>query len=172
MPAVDAHKIRNVSVIGHRGTGKTSLTEAILFSAGAINRLGTVEQGTTVADWDEDEKKRQLSISASLCNFNWQDHVINCFDTPGDPSFHADSIASLRVVEGAVMVMNAAAGLEVQHERLWAHCEENNVSRVIFVNMIDRERADFEAAVAQLQESFGSPRRDKLRTISVPPTEV
>lgn len=155
MPAVDPAKIRNVAVIGHRGTGKTSLTEALLFSSGAVNRQGSVAQGTTVADWDEDEKKRQLSISASLCHFNWRDRSVNLFDTPGDPSFHADTIASLRVVEGALMVLNAAAGVEVQHERLWTQCEEHSVSRIIFVNMMDRERADFAAAVDQLQESFG-----------------
>lgn len=155
MPAVDPAKIRNVAVIGHRGTGKTSLVEAILFGSGAINRIGTVEQGTTVADWDEDEKKRQHSISASLCHLTWRDRNINLFDTPGDPSFHADTIASLRVVEGAIVAVNAALGVEVQHERLWKHCEDNGVSRLIYVNMMDRERADFAAAVEQLQESFG-----------------
>lgn len=155
MPAVEPGKIRNVAVIGHRGTGKTSLTEAMLFGTGTINRQGAVEPGTTVADWDEDEKKRQLSISASLCHFDWHDHSFNLFDTPGDPSFHADTLACLRVVEGAIVVMNAAVGLEVQHERLWNVCEENSVSRLIFVNMMDRERADFAAAVEQLAESFG-----------------
>ncbi|MDO8736916.1 MAG: elongation factor G [Thermoleophilia bacterium] len=156
MPAADPSKIRNVAVIGHRGTGKTSLTEAILFTSGAINRQGSVEQGTTVADHDEDEKKRQMSISASLCNLEWRDRHINLLDTPGDPSFHADTIASLRVVEGAIVAVNAAVGVEVQHERLWKHCEDNNVSRLVFVNMMDRERADFLAAVEQLSESFGS----------------
>ncbi|MCL4472482.1 MAG: elongation factor G [Actinobacteria bacterium] len=155
MPAADPSKIRNVAVIGHRGTGKTSLTEAILFSSGAVNRQGTVEQGTTVADHEEDEKKRQMSISASLCHLSWRERNINLLDTPGDPSFHADTIAALRVVEGAVVAVNAAVGVEVQHERLWKHCEDNGVSRMIFVNMMDRERADFTAAVEQLQESFG-----------------
>jgi len=156
MPAADPSKIRNVAVIGHRGTGKTSLTEAILFTSGAVNRRGTVEQGTTVADHDEDEKKRQMSISASLCHLNWRDRNINLLDTPGDPSFHADTIASLRVVEGAIVAVNATVGVEVQHERLWKHCEDNGVSRLVFVNMMDRERADFLAAVEQLSESFGS----------------
>lgn len=155
MPAADPSKIRNVAVIGHRGTGKTSLTETILFSSGAVNRRGTVEQGTTVADHDEDEKKRQMSISASLCHLSWRDRNINLLDTPGDPSFHADTIASLRVVEGAIVVVSATVGVEVQHERLWKHCEDNNVSRLVFINMMDRERADFTAAVKQLQESFG-----------------
>ncbi len=155
MPAVDPAKIRNVAVIGHRGTGKTCLTEAILFTSGAVNRQGTIEQGTTVADHDEDEKKRQLSISASVCHTTWRNRNINIIDTPGDPSFHADTIASLRVVEGALVVVGAPMGLEVQHERLWKQCEENGVSRVIYVNMMDRERADFYAALEQMQEAFG-----------------
>jgi elongation factor G len=155
MPAVDPAKIRNVAVIGHRGTGKTCLTEAILFTSGAVNRQGTIEQGTTVADYDEDEKKRQLSISASVCHTTWRNRNINIIDTPGDPSFHADTIASLRVVEGALVVVGAPMGLEVQHERLWKQCEENGASRVIYVNMMDRERADFYAALEQMQEAFG-----------------
>lgn len=155
MPAADPSKIRNVALIGHRGTGKTSLAEAMLFTAGAVNRQGTIEQGSTVADYDDDEKKRQLSISASLCHLAWRDRNINLLDTPGDPSFHADTIASLRVVEGAVVTVNASSGLEVQHERLWNHCEENGVGRAVFVNMMDRERADFPGVVTQLQESFG-----------------
>ncbi len=155
MPAVDVARIRNIAVIGHRGTGKTSLTESFLFKAGVINRQGTIEQGTTVADFEDDEKKRQHSISAAICNLNWNEHLLNLIDTPGDPSFHADSIAAMRVVEGAVVVVGAPSGVEVQHERLWSHCEQNSVGRVIFVNMMDRERADFAAAVEQLQESFG-----------------
>lgn len=155
MPALEPSKIRNVALIGHRGTGKTSLAEALLFSSGAINRLGVIEQGSTVADYDEDEKKRQLSISVSLCHFSWRDRFINLLDTPGDPSFHADTFAALRVVEGAIVAVNGSIGLEVQHERLWSHCEDNSVGRLVFVNMMDRERADFHAAVSQIQESFG-----------------
>lgn len=155
MPALDPSKIRNVAVIGHRGTGKTSLTEIMLFASGAVNRQGTIEQGSTVADYEEDEKRRQHSISAAICHLDWDNRNLNIIDTPGDPSFHADTIASLRVVEGAVVVMNAAAGLEVQHERLWKHCEDNHIGRIVMVNMMDRERADFLACVGQLQESFG-----------------
>src|SRR5438874_11115546 len=104
MPAVDPGKIRNVAVVGHRGTGKTSLVEAMLFQAGATNRLGEVEQGTTVSDWDEDEQAREMSISASLCHLEWQDRKINLVDTPGEPSFQGDASAALRVVEGALGV--------------------------------------------------------------------
>lgn len=155
MPSVDPAKIRNVAVIGHRGTGKTSLTESLLFSAGEINRLGTIDQGSTVADYEEDEKTRQHSISASICNLTWEDRKVNLLDTPGDPSFQADTVTSLHIVEGAIMVVSAPDGVEVQHERLWNNCVENNVSRLVFINMMDRERANFEDTLAQLQDCFG-----------------
>src|SRR5882724_7469206 len=91
-----ADQIRNVALVGHRGTGKTSLFEALLFEAGAINRLGTVVDGSTVSDADEDEKARQMSISAALASFEWKDRKINLLDTPGDPSFVADALGALR----------------------------------------------------------------------------
>src|SRR6202035_959549 len=100
-------KIRNVAVVGHRGTGKTSLVEALLFQAGATNRLGTVEYGSTVSDWDDDEQRRQMSLSASICNLEWQGRKINLIDTPGDAGFQGDAIAALRVVEGALFTVSA-----------------------------------------------------------------
>src|SRR5437763_14175519 len=136
-------KIRNVAIVGHRGTGKTSLLEAMLFQAGAINRRGTVEAGTTVADWDEDEQRRQLSLAASLAHLEWQGRKINLIDTPGDSGFQADTITSLRVVEGALVVASAVMGVEVNTARAWSRAEELGLSRVVFVNMLDRERADF-----------------------------
>ena len=92
-----ADRIRNVALVGHRGSGKTSLHEALLFEAGATNRLGTVEAGSTVADWDDEEQKRQMSLAASLCHVDWKSRKINLIDTPGDPGFQGDAIASLRV---------------------------------------------------------------------------
>src|SRR5213075_3072725 len=136
-------KIRNVAVVGHRGTGKTSLVEAMLFQAGATNRLGTVEAGSTVSDWDEDEQRRQMSLAASLCHLEWAGLKINLIDTPGDAGFQGDAIAALRVVEGALFVVSAVMGVEVQTARHWARAEEADLSRVVFVNMLDRERADF-----------------------------
>src|SRR3989440_48950 len=112
-------KIRNVAVTGHRGTGKTSLVEAMLFQAGAINRLGTVEGGTTTSDWDEDEQRRQMSLASSLCHLEWQERKINLIDTPGDPGFGGDTVAALRVVEGALVVASAVMGVEVQTNRVW-----------------------------------------------------
>jgi elongation factor G len=154
VPASEPSKIRNVAVVGHRGTGKTSLLEAILFQAGATNRLGAVEQGTTVADWDEDEHKRQMSLSAAICHAEWQDRKLNLIDAPGDPGFQADGIAALRVVEGALIVLNGVNGVEVQTARLWERCEQLGLSRVLFVNMLDRERADFFTVLEQVREQF------------------
>lgn len=156
MPAVDPSHIRNIAIAGHRGTGKTSLTEAILHAAGAISRRGTVEQGSTVADFEEDERSRGHSLNAALCHATWRDREINLIDTPGDPGFHADTIAALRAVEGAIMVVNATTGPEAQHARLWRQCEDDGTGRIVFINAMDRERADFFGAVARLQESYGN----------------
>jgi elongation factor G len=156
MPAVESGKIRNVAITGHRGTGKTSLVEAMLFQAGAVNRLGTIEQGSTVGDWDEDEQRRQMTISASLAHLEWQGRKINLIDTPGEPSFQGDAIAALRVVEGALIVVSGVMGVEVQTSRVWARAEELGLSRVFFVNMLDRERADFFRVLNALQSSLSS----------------
>src|ERR671930_270005 len=137
MAAFEPGKIRNVAVVGHRGTGKTSLIEAMLFQAGAVNRLGSIEQGSTVADWDEDEQRRQMSLSASLCHLEWQGRKINLIDTPGDPGFQGDALAAVRVVEGALFAVSAVMGVEVQTARLWRRAEEGGLARVLFVNMLD-----------------------------------
>jgi elongation factor G len=129
----------------------------MLFQAGAVNRLGTIEQGSTVGDWDEDEQRRQMTISASLCHLEWQGRKINLIDTPGEPSFQGDTIAALRVVEGALIVVSAVMGVEVQTSRVWARAEELGLARVFFVNMLDRERADFFRVLSALQSSL-SPR--------------
>ncbi len=154
MPAAEPGKIRNVAVVGHRATGKTSLVEAMLFQAGATNRLGSVEQGSTVSDWDEDEQKRQMSLSSSLCHLEWQGRKINLIDTPGDAGFQGDTIAALRVVEGALIAASAVMGVEVQTGRAWNRADELGLSRVVFVNMLDRERADFLRALEQLREQL------------------
>jgi elongation factor G len=156
MAAVEPGKIRNVAVVGHRGTGKTSLVEAMLFQAGATNRLGTIEAGTTVGDWDDDEQRRRMSLSASLAHLEWQGRKINLVDAPGDPGFQGDGVAALRVVEGELFVVSGVMGVEVGTSRMWKRGEEHDLSRVVFVNMLDRERADFfrvfEALRTQLSE--------------------
>src|SRR5436309_10574062 len=151
---IEAGKIRNVAVVGHRGTGKTSLVEALLFQAEKTNRLGTIEGGTTVSDWEEDEHRRQMSLAASLLNLDWQGRKINLIDTPGDTGFQADTVAALRVVEGALVVISGVMGVEVNTARAWGRADELELSRVIFVNMLDRERADFYRALAAVQEQL------------------
>jgi elongation factor G len=151
-----ADRIRNVALVGHRGTGKTSLHEALLYQAGVVNRLGTVVDGTTVSDADEDEKARQMSISAALSSFEWQDRKVNLLDTPGEPSFVADALGALRVCESAIFVVNAVMGAEVTTQRLWQRAEELDIARLLFVNMLDRERADFFRSLESLQAAFGT----------------
>src|ERR1700760_436875 len=150
-----ADRIRNVALVGHRGSGKTSLHEALLFQAGAVNRLGTVVDGTTVSDSDPDEKARQMSISAALSSFEWQERKVNLLDTPGDASFVADALGGLRVCESAVFVVNAVMGVEVHTTRLWQRAEELDLARLVFVNMLDRERADFFRTLDSLKSAFG-----------------
>ncbi len=156
MAVSEPGKIRNVAVVGHRGTGKTSLVEAMLYQSGGVNRLGTVESGTTVSDWDDEEHKRQMTLSASLCHADWQDRKINLMDTPGDAGFQGDAIAALTVADGALVVVSAVMGVEVGTGRVWKRAEEGDLARVVFVNMLDRERADFYRTLAQIQEQLSS----------------
>jgi elongation factor G len=155
MPHKAADRIRNVALIGHRGCGKTSLHEAMLFEAGAINRLGKVEDGSTVSDHEPDEQARKLSIDACVSCFQHDDREINLIDTPGDSSFVADAAAALRAADSAVVVVNGVAGVEVQTERLWQRADAEGLARLVFVNMLDRERADFFAALDSLKAAFG-----------------
>src|SRR4051812_8787770 len=150
-----ADRIRNVALVGHRGSGKTSLHEALMFEAGATTRLGSVADGTTVSDSDEDEKSRGMSISASLASFEWRDSKVNLIDTPGEPSFIADALGALRVCESAIFVVNGVMGVEVSTRRLWERAQELHVARCVYVNMLDRERADFFRALDSLKEAFG-----------------
>jgi elongation factor G len=151
-----ADRIRNVALVGHRGSGKTSLHEALLFEAGATTRLGSVADGTTVSDADEDEKSRGMSISASLASFEWRDVKVNLIDTPGEPSFVADALGALRVCESAIFVINGVMGVEVTTRRLWERAQELGVARLVYVNMLDRERADFFRTLESLKSAFGA----------------
>jgi elongation factor G len=151
-----ADRIRNVALIGHRGSGKTSLHEAMLFEAGAINRLGAVAEGSTVSDYELDEQEREMSIGATLASFEHDGRKINLIDTPGESSFVADVAAPLRICDSAVVVVNAVMGVEVHTERLWHRADAEGLARLVFVNMLDRERADFFRAQDSLKEAFGS----------------
>jgi len=151
-----ADRIRNVALIGHRGSGKTSLCEALLFEAGVVNRLGQVDEGSTVSDFEEDEQERSMSIGASVASFEYSDRKINLIDTPGEPSFVADTLGALRVVDAAVVVVNAVMGVEVHTERLWERADQEGLARLVFVNMLDRERADFFRSLDSLKDAFGA----------------
>jgi elongation factor G len=156
MAHVEPGKIRNVAVIGHRGTGKTSLVEALLYESGTINRLGSVAEKSTVSDHDDEERRREMSISATVTHLEWEGRMINLIDTPGEPSFQADVMSTLRVVEGAIVTVSGVLGVEVGTTRLWKRCDELGLARLVLVNLLDRERADFfqtlEALRSQLSE--------------------
>ncbi|MBI4331825.1 MAG: elongation factor G [Chloroflexi bacterium] len=157
-------QIRNVVLLSHSGAGKTSLTEAMLFSAGVINRLGRVEEGTTVSDYDPDSIKRRISINLSLLPCPWNGSKINMIDTPGYPDFLGEVKAGIRVADAAVTVVCAASGVEVGTELSWGHAEEAKLPRLVLVNKMDRENADFARVLAEIQKKLGK----KCVAIQVP----
>src|SRR5256886_7398612 len=140
---IETAKIRNVGVVGHGGVGKTSLVEALLFTAGAVTRLGKVDDGSTTTDFDPDEVKRKISINTSIAYLDWKGHRVNLVDTPGYGDLIADARAGLRVVDAALVVVDAVAGVQVQTEQVWKFASEYQLPRAIVVNRLDRERADF-----------------------------
>jgi elongation factor G len=148
-------QIRNVALVGHGGAGKTSLAEALLFCAGAINRLGRVEDGSTTTDFDPEEVRRGISLSLALAPFEFGGHKINLLDVPGAPDFVGDVAAALRVADLAVIVVSAVEGIEVQTEAAWRMAAQLELPRMIFVNKLDRERASYERTLEQLREHFG-----------------
>jgi len=148
--------IRNLVLLSHNGAGKTSLSEAILFTTKAITRLGKVDDGTTTSDYDPAEVKHQISINLSVLPCQWKGTKINLVDTPGYSDFVAEVRAATRVSEGAVIVVCAASGVEVGTEQVWTYSQEANLTRLLFVNKMDRENADFYRTVEGLQARFGS----------------
>jgi elongation factor G len=149
-------KIRNVALVGHGGSGKTTLTEALLFCAGVINRQGRVEDGTTTTDFDAEEIKRTISVSTAMAPFEFEGHKINILDTPGYADFTPDTLAAMRVADLAVFVVSAVEGVEVQTELLWKAAADMGLPRMVFINKLDRERASFERTLEELRSSFGA----------------
>lgn len=148
-------EIRNIGIVGHGHAGKTSLVSAMLFDAGATNRLGRVDEGTTVTDYDEDEIARKLTIISSLAYCEWNGTKINILDTPGFAAFILDAKAALRACDSALVVVDAVSGVEVQTEKAWSYADEFGIPRLMVVSKMDRERADFETAVSSITEAFG-----------------
>src|SRR5262250_1879207 len=137
MKVYDATAIRNIALVGHTGSGKTQLASAILTTAGMVNRFGKVDEGTTVTDFDEEEIARKHTLSSSLAYAEWQKAKINIIDTPGFANFLTDARAALRVVEAAVVVVDAVAGVEVQTEKLWGEAAALGLPRIVVVNRMD-----------------------------------
>jgi len=155
MKVYDAPNIRNVAIVGHGGSGKTSLASALLFDAGAVNRLGRVEDGTTVTDFDPDEVERRISLLAAPAFAEWKKSKVNLVDAPGYANFLSEARSALRVADGALVVVDAVAGVEVQTEKVWAMAEEYGLARLIVVNRMDRENASFERSLEGIQAAFG-----------------
>jgi elongation factor G len=156
MPTYGLDNIRNIVLLSHGGAGKTSISEAMLFDAGAINRLGKVDEGSTTSDNDPDEIKRKISINLSLLPCEWRSNKINIIDVPGYTDFVGEMKAGLRVSEGAVIVVCATSGGEVGTEMVWGYCEESKTPRIVFINKMDRENADFAKVVGEIQARLGA----------------
>ncbi len=157
MQQSDPDKIRNVALLSHSGSGKTTLVEAMLFTTGAITRMGNVADGTTTSDYDPEEIKHKISINLTVLPASWKETKLNIVDTPGYPDFVGEVNAALRVCEGAVILVCAASGVEVGTEQVWEHTSRANLPRLIFINKMDRENANFSGTLEQIQNKL-SPR--------------
>jgi elongation factor G len=155
MKVFDAASIRNVALVGHSGAGKTQLISALLLDAGAVNRLGKVDEGTTVTDYDDEAIARKHTLSASLAYVEWNKTKVNLIDTPGMGNFLAEAMAALRVAEAAVVVVDAVGGVQVSTEKTWAAADELQLPRLVVVNRLDRERASLDRTLSSMRETLG-----------------
>jgi len=151
----DIGKKRNIAVIAHGGAGKTSLCDALLSSSGRTKSAGSVDKGTSSFDFEPEEKKRKISISSTLNHYTWNGHRVNIIDTPGYSNFLGDTRNALSIVGGAVVIVSAISGVKVQTERLWSYADEHEISRIAFVNKMDRDRANFFRALDDMEHILG-----------------
>ncbi len=148
--------IRNLALVGHGGTGKTSMADAILHLAKVSSRLGSVDDGTSLFDYDDEEKNRNISIRAAVGSFEWEKHKINMIDTPGYDDFVGDVVVALEAVDAAVLLVDAQSGIEVGASRAWGFAEERKLPTMICINKCDKEHSNFDASYAGIQEVFGA----------------
>ena len=150
----NAKQLRNIALIAHGGSGKTSLAEAMLFNAKATTRLGKVDDSTSNFDFEPEEIKRKATLSTSFHHCNWKKHIINLIDTPGDDNFLSDAKLSLQAADGAIVIIDATSGVKVGTEKVWTFADEQHLPRIVFVNKMDRERADFHKIVEETSRIF------------------
>ena len=155
MEQYETKDIRNVAFVGHGASGKTSLVEGILFKAGATKRLGCVDEGTSVSDFDSEEKERKTTIDSSVLHCNWQGKEINVIDTPGYPDFISGSISALNAVETAIVVIAATSGIQVNTQKMWDIAGDAGLARVIVITKMDGDNVDFPALLDSIQNTFG-----------------
>ena len=154
MKEYSVDRIRNVVLLSHGGAGKTSLAEAMLYNTGTIKRLGKVDEGTTVSDYDPEEIRRHISVNTSLIPCEWRDHKVNLLDTPGYADFVGEMKGATRVADGCIIVVDATSGVEVGTELVWKYADERDLPRLVFINKMDRDNADFGRTLNQLREAF------------------
>ena len=155
MAKYESNYLRNVAIVGHGATGKTSLCESFLFISGKTDRPGKVDDGTSCMDFEPEEQKRHISISAATNFFEWEKHKITILDTPGDSNFAYDTKNCLRIADGVIVVIDAVGGVEFQTEKVWEYADEYKLPRVAFINRMDRERADFVKTVESINSRLG-----------------
>ncbi|MFA4918686.1 MAG: elongation factor G [Thermodesulfovibrionales bacterium] len=156
MANIDVDKIRNVAVIAHGGAGKTALVEAMLFNSGSIDRLGNVEDGTTTTDYEPEEIERKITITSSLAFCTWNGFTINLIDTPGFINFLEDTRGCLRAVDGALVIVSAISGVKAETQKIWKYASEYELPRMVFVNKMDKDMANFSRALGDIEKTFGS----------------
>ena len=154
MANFEVDKIRNIAVIAHGGAGKTSLVEAMLFETGSIDRLGRVDDGTTTTDCEPEEIARKITITSSLAFGDWKGNRINLVDTPGFINFLEDTRGCLRAVDGAIVIVSAISGVKAETQKIWKYASEFELPRVVFVNKMDKDMANFSRAVGDLEKAF------------------
>src|SRR3954462_12078939 len=155
MKPYDAEHVFNVALVSHGGAGKTSLVEAILFRSGAITRLGSVEEGNTTSDFDPDEIKRGMSVSLALAPAEWKSSKVNLLDTPGYADFFGEVVEAVRVADAGLVVVDAVSGAQVGTEQVWRALDERSLPRMVVLNKLDRENADYDRVLDQLRERYG-----------------